>query len=396
MSAVAPATTVSAIGLPPLVAPPRPVETIRTLLRREVAAILKDSMPALALVPEEKVYDHVMGDPILLEQAFRVMRANPELFKDVITTPQRQLPTSDDEALWCGRTLGEAVALVVRACARRYFKTRLKAPKYRPIRQPPVGFWRSLGILMGLVEPPRPIRRRPGQGAGDKLYAAMRDLLRYEWQVPLIPAYSTLSPQLVTSLGEKLLDYRDPLKVQLLADHATESALVDGKLPLLLSDAHRLMTAASDNINAEVLWNVCQKMRMAALFPGHDTAEMRKAVSLVAATSPQALKILMPVLGDDIRKFTLYLFTVYGKFGPARYRQVLGTQCQTWVLEGMAKRVAKEPPLSGTHEEMKRTIESWLDSTLETVETDESQRTDMLGALDQVNDKGTGKPAAGR
>ena len=383
-----------AVPLPPLVAPAQPVETIRSLLRREVATILKDAMPALALVADDKVYDHVMADPILLEQAFRVMRAQPELFKDIITTPQRRMPASDDDALWCGRTLAEAIALVVRACARRYFKQRLKAPKYRPIRQPQIGFWLSLGILIGLAEPPRPVRRKPGHGAGDRLYAAMRDLLRYEWQVPLIPAYSTLSPQLVTSLGERLLEYRDPLKVQLLADHATESALVDGKLPLLLSDAHRLMTAASDNINAEVLWNVCQKMRMAALFPGHDTAEMRKAVSLVAATSPQALKLLMPVLGDDIRKFTLYLFTVYGKFGPARYRQVLGTQCQTWVVEGMAKRVAREPPLSGTHEEMKRTIESWLATTLETVASDESQRADMLGALDGVADKGTGHPVA--
>ncbi|MCA1908166.1 MAG: hypothetical protein LDL39_07380 [Magnetospirillum sp.] len=383
MSAVATPT----LALPSLVPPAQPVETIRTLLRREVAAILKDSMPVLALVPEDKVYDHVMADPILLEQAFRVLRANPELFKDVLTTPQRQLPANDEDPLWCGRTLSDVVALVVRACARRYFKKRLKAPKFRPLRQPQIGFWRSLGMSLGLADPPAPVRRKPQPSAGDKLYAAMRDLLRYEWQVPLIPAYSTLSPQLVNSLGEKLLEYRDPLKVQLLSDYATESALVDGKLPLLLSDAHRLMSAASDNINAEVLWNVCQKMRMAALFPGHDTAEMRKAVSLVAATSPAALKLLMPVLGDDIRKFTLYLFTVYGKFGPARYRQVLGTQCQTWVVEGMAKRVAKEPPLAGTHEEMKRTIESWLDSTLETVVTDEGQRTEMLGALEGVQDK---------
>ena len=383
MSAVAS----SVVALPPLIVPARPVETIRTLLRREVAWAMKEAMPALALVPEEKVYDHVMGDPILLEQAFRVLRDQPDRFKHIITTPQRTTPQNDDEALWCGRTLAEAIALVVRACARRYFKQRLKAPKYRPIRQAPIGFWRSLGVLMGLIEPPRPVRRKPPPSAGDKLYAAMRDLLRYEWQVPLIPAYSTLSPQLVTSLGEKLLDYRDPLKVQLLSDHSTETALVDGKLPLLLSDAHRLMTAASDNINAEVLWNVCQKMRMAALFPGQDTAEMRKAVSLVAATSPAALKILLPVLGDDIRKFTLYLFTVYGKFGPGRYRQVLGAQCQTWVVEGMAKRVAREPTLTGTHEEMKRTIESWLDSTLETVTTDESQRSNMLNALDKVPDK---------
>lgn len=390
MSAVAPALA----PLPPLVRPAQPVETIRGLLRREVAMVLKDAMPALTLVPEEKVYDHVMADPILLEQAFRLLRAQPELFKSIITTPTRTMPQSDNDALWCGRTLAEGIALVVRACARRYFKQRLKARKFIPPHQPSIGFWRALGVLVGVAEPPRPPVRKPQPSAGDKLYAAMRDLLRYEWQVPLIPAYSNLSPQLVTSLGEKLLEFRDPLKVQLLSEQTTENALVDGKLPLLLSDAHRLMSAASDNINAEVLWNVCQKMRMAALFPGYDTAEMRKAVSLVAATSPAALKILMPVLGDDIRKFTLYLFTVYGTFGPARYRQVLGAQCQHWVVDGMAQRIAREKPLAGTHEEMKRTIESWLDSTLETVTTDESQRGAMLDALDKVPDKGKGSNTA--
>jgi len=170
--------------------------------------------------------------------------------------------------------------------------------------------------------------------------------------------------------------------------------MAEGRTPLLLDNAKRLLTINTDSINAEVLWNVCQKMRMAALFPGYDTAEMRKAVSLVAATSPAALKILMPVLGDDIRKFTLYLFTVYGTFGPARYRQVLGAQCQHWVVEGMAQRIAKEKPLAGTHEEMKRTIESWLSSTVDTVTTDESQRGAMLDALDKVPDKDKGKGKA--
>lgn len=123
MSAVAPALA----PLPPLIPPAQPVETIRGLLRREVAMVLKDAMPALTLVPVEKVYDHVMADPILLEQAFRVLRAQPELFKDIITTPTRTMPQSDTDALWCGRTLAEGIALVVRACARRYFKQRLKA-----------------------------------------------------------------------------------------------------------------------------------------------------------------------------------------------------------------------------------------------------------------------------
>ena len=382
--------------LPPITRPAQPVETIRGVLRRDVAAVLREAMPALTLVPVDKVYDHVMDDPVLLEQAFRLLRTRPELFRNIVTTPQRGFPQTDVEALWCGRTLADAIALVVRACARRYFHRRLKPARRGPAPAPAVGFWRSLGIMMGLLDSPRLVRRAALPNPGDTLYKAMRDLLLYEWQVPLIPAYSTLSPQLVTSLGKRLLDYRDPLKVQLLSESGTEAALVDGKAPLLLSDARRLLTPSTDNINAEVLWNVCQKMRMAALFPGYDTAELRKAVSLVAATSPAALKILLPVLGDDIRKFTLYLFTIYGKFGPTRYRQVLGAQCQSWVLEAMAQRVAKEPPLSGTYEDMKRTMEGWLDNALATVVSDEGQKAEMMHALGKVGGKDAPRPQHAR
>lgn len=361
----------------------RPVDTVRTVLRRDIADILRANLPALAMVPRDKVYDRVMDDPTLLHQGFQLFRARPELFKDVVITRERALPSSDGDTLWCGRTLAEIIALVVRACARRYFKRRLSGPKPRPLPMPQPGLFKSIAISLGFAQPPRPPKRRRWITPAERLYTALRDLLRFEWQVPLIPAYAALSPQLVTTLGEKLLDMRDPLKVQVLADYTAETALVDGKVPLLLDNVQRMLTP-SDDINAEVLWNVCQKMRMAALFPGYDVGEMRKAVSLVAATNKAAIKHLMPVLGDDIRKFTLYLFTAYDTLGPARYRQALGSGGQTWVVEAMAQRVAKEPPLSGTHEQWKATIVRWLDSAVATLDADAEKKQEMLGALEKV------------
>lgn len=360
-----------------------PVDAIRTVLRKDIADILHAHLPSLALVPPDKVYDRVLDDPIVCHQAFRLLRTRPDLFRDVVVTPERMFPASDGDVLWCGRTLAEAIALVVRACARRYFRRRLREPRPQ-VRAREAGWWHAIGTALGLVRPPRPARRRAAPGPGDRLFQAMRDLLLYDWQVPLIPAYAALSPRLVTALGPRLLEFRDPLRLQLLADHTTEAALVDGKMPLLLSGAQRLMTAASDNINAEVLWTVCQKMRMAALFPGFDTAEMRKAVSLVAATSPAALQVFMPVLGGDIRFFTLYLFTAYGKFGPIRYRQVFGSEGQGWVLDGMARRAAKAGDLTGTYEEMKAAIETWLDTAVEQLDRADAQRAETHAQLDRM------------
>lgn len=362
----------------------KPVETVRTVLRRDIADILRDNLPSLAMVPRDKAYDCIMDDPNLLHQGFQLLRTRPELFKDVVVTPERLFPSSDGDALWCGRTMSDIIALVVRACARRYFKKRLSGPKPKPLPLPQIGFFQGIAISLGLAEPPKRPKRKPWPTPAEKLFEAMREVLLYDWQVPLIPAYAALSPQLVTKLGPKLLEYRDPLKLQVLADHSVETAMAEGRTPLLLDNAKRLLTINTDSINAEVLWNVCQKMRMAALFPGYDVGEMRKAVSLVAATSPAALRHLMPVLGDDIRMFTLYLFTAYGKLGPVRYRQVLGADGQTWVVEAMARRVAKEAGLTGTHEQWKTTIESWLDSAVATLDADEEKKAEMLGTLDKV------------
>lgn len=366
---------------PPIMPQADPVETVRTLLRHDIAAILHRHLPALKLVAEDKVYDKVMDDPVLLDQGFRLFRAKPELFKEVVRTREHTVPASDSESLWCGRTLAEAVALVVRACARRYFRRRLKAPRLTIAPpKPPLLF--QIGMALGLVDPPRPPKRKLAPSPGEKLYLAIRDFLLYDWQVPLIPAYAALSPTIVVGLGSRILEFRDPLKLQLLADENIGHALVEGKTPLLLSDAGKMINA--DNIDAEMLWSVCQKMRLAALFPSFNPTEMRKAVAMIAATNPVALKAFLPVLGDDIRKFTLYLFTTYACFGPTRYRQVMGSNAQAWVIEAMAKRAKREPALTGTHEEMKATIETWLNSAVAALDQSDKDRTEAYRSLDRV------------
>jgi hypothetical protein len=59
--------------------------------------------------------------------------------------------------------------------------------------------------LMGLLSHER--RVRPPKTRGRVLYEAFQDNLRHDWQVPLVPEYATLPPQLVRRLGARILDY---------------------------------------------------------------------------------------------------------------------------------------------------------------------------------------------
>ncbi|MGE5547110.1 MAG: hypothetical protein ACM33T_09440 [Solirubrobacterales bacterium] len=340
-----------------LTANPGGVETVRTLLKRDVAAILHANLPALALVPVDKVYDRVLDDPALLHQALRLLRRQPELFKTVLATRERALPSADADPLSCGRTLAEIIALVVRACARRYFRHRLPGPRRAPAPRP--GFFLSLAIAMGWAKPkrlgPKPVP------PGERLFRAMRDLLQFDWQVPLIPAYSTLTPETVTELGPRLLDCKDSATVAMLADRSVSGQLAEGKTPLLMDSAKRLMAEDGASINAEILWTVGQKMHVSLLFPEWDPTEMRRALSVISATSQPALEALAPALGGDIRAFTLFLFTAYNRMGINRFKQVFGPEGQLRVVKAIAARMAHESPKAPSLEMMKAKMEALLD-----------------------------------
>lgn len=339
-----------------------PVDTIRTVLHRDVAAILRANLPALALVPQDKVYDRVMDDPALLHQAFRLLRGRPELFKQLVMTRERSFPGADTDPLWCGRTLAEVVALVVRACARRYFRRHLSAPRRKSAPAQAPGMFQSLAIGLGLVEKPRPVRKAPSLGArAERLYESLRDVLLYDWQVPLIPAYSVLEPATVKALGPKLLDLRQSFQISVLADHNAAAQLASGKVPLLLDDARRLMIPDGSGINAEILWAVSQKIHLNHLFPHWDSNESRRALSVIASTSPDALATMAPVLGGDIRVFTLFLFTAYSKLEAIGYKQVFGPQGKTWMVRAIAERLIRNPLGAPSLDLMKVEMERSLD-----------------------------------
>jgi len=350
------------------------IDAIRHALRNEIAAILRGSLPSLALVPQDKVYDRVMGEPTLLAQSLRLFRSQPDLFAAAVVPSGGSFPQAETDMLRCGRSLAEAISLVVRACARRYFRTRLPMPKPRQAPRAKVSGWRSLLIGLGLAQPqsaPQSVRQ---PSPGDRLFQAMRAFLRFEWQVPLIPVYAVMPLEVITSLGEKLLDYRDPQKLQILAEHRSgrDFAATD-QVPLLLEPASCLFHGPNDELDAETLWQVAQSMRLLALFPNIDVTGLRRMVAQIAATNPKVLQSLRPALGNDIRHFTLYLFVTLDYFGPGRYRQVMGGDVQGWVISGMTQRISSESPLSGTNEEMRIRIVGWLSQTLKAIQEDEAR-----------------------
>ncbi len=320
----------------------KPTELIAESLKGDLITVFQAELPALRGLGRNAAYEAVMNDPELLDASFRLFRARPDLFSSVVVDVERQPVTADDGGLWCGRTLGEAVALVVQASARRYFRRKLGGTRWVPAtrKRPP-----TLLERIGLATPPPPVMRK-AIGAGDRLFAVIRDYLRFDWQAALIPHYAPLAPEMVAQLGPRLLDIREPSELRALATREERAGLAGGRPPLLLDSAKRLIKASGDTLDSELLYKVCSQMDLVRLFPNRDANALRRAISQVAGTSPEAIAQIMPVLGGDLRLFVSFFFIGFAVLGEDEYRQCFGVAGNTqWMVRRFADRLVQMEPL---------------------------------------------------
>lgn len=328
------------------------IAAVKAGLEGGVIEVMHREIPNLRTLPRGAAYDVVMNDPRMLDECFRLFRTRPELFSEVIFDTERRPATSDQTMLSCGRTLGDAIALVVRASARRHFRQRLDGRvRLTPPRPQPTAFKR-LAIALGLARPPQAKAQPRVQSRSDMLYRAIRAYLRFEWQVPLIPHYAPMSPTQVNDLGARLLDIREVAELRALS--APGVTPHDGRTPLLLDTARRLLVQGRDTIDSEILWRVVQQMDLARLFPQVETERLRRIVAQVSAVHSEVIRALLPVLGNDIRRFTVFLMVAYVTLGEQRFKQDFCQEGRGYAVRKLGERLDLLPPPPPTLNEMNR------------------------------------------
>lgn len=328
--------------LPSGQSPPKPTEQIVEALKGPLISVFQAEIEGLRGLAPQAAYDAAMNDPDILHGCFRLFRSRPELFAAHVVDSGHQPVVHDDGTLLCGRTLGEAVSLIVQASARRYFRRKLGATRRVATapRQSP-GALTRLSRALGLSAPPPPTFRKV-VGAGDRLFAVLREHLRFDWQAALIPHYAPLAPEMVSQLGPRLLDIREPSELRALASREERAGLAEGRAPLLLDKAQRLIKPSGDTLDSDLLYKVCSQMDLVRLFPDRDAGKLRRAIAQVAGTAPEALAQFMPVLGGDLRLFVSFFFVAYVTLGEDEYRAVFGIGGATqWMAKRYADRLAQ-------------------------------------------------------
>ncbi|PKU21588.1 hypothetical protein CWS72_25880, partial [Telmatospirillum siberiense] len=198
----------------------RTIGRINGVLRGPVTDVFRQLVPDLRARTRRDAYERIMSSPAVAATCFREFRTKPELFQGLMIGPDAHPVTSDEQMLSCGRTLGQVVTLVVRAVAKRHFRTRLviirKAPAAQKAKTPGL-----FAVIFGAFKPPPPARPVVREySRADALYQAMRSHLLFDWQVSLIPHYASLPVSVVTQLGSQILEYREVSEIEALVKAA--------------------------------------------------------------------------------------------------------------------------------------------------------------------------------
>jgi hypothetical protein len=179
------------------------VKVVRETLKGPVIQVMRRLVPDLAQVSPELAYDHALSHLGLLEKCFQTFREQRDRFKHILTDRSGQVVSNDTGLLACGHNLEVVIAMIVRTAAKRYFRNHLsldKAAKFASA-QPKLFDKMRKALSSG---------KRP---LAEELYDCIKAYLLFEWQVPLVPTYAKLSPDQVSSLGRKLLTYKDEVEL---------------------------------------------------------------------------------------------------------------------------------------------------------------------------------------
>ncbi|MGE5506284.1 MAG: hypothetical protein ACM31L_17815 [Actinomycetota bacterium] len=215
-------------------------DIVRTI-KGPVVERLTKMVPAFAAY--EDVYATVMASPDLLYACMQLVRKQRDQFQDLIVDEAGTAITDDDAPLRCGRSFNQIIGMVVRSGAKAYAEKRYAsdnsaASQRQNLKPEARSLIEKLAALVtkkwGDMEAPK-----PSATAADKFYAAIKDNLDYDWQVPLIPHYAELPVKLVADLGKGLTTLHTADGIAALADIGRHS--MDQARRILSDDMMREM-----------------------------------------------------------------------------------------------------------------------------------------------------------
>lgn len=333
------------------------VRQVNQTLRGPVIEILAQLVPELKTLPGERAYQRTLDDIGLLERCFQAFRGNRERFSPVLLDRDRKPADGDSTILTCGRTLDDVVAMVVRTAAKRYFRRRhdpqaALVPVTSRLRRDvkAKGFAHRMASLFKAErpQPAHPPAAKAHQHA-DALYQAIREYLRHDWQVPMVPTYAEMNPALIRSLGAKILDVReldhlkriaaDPEEAAKLFDLPKEEAAPAVEPPPKDNRARlsSILTPDGTRLNADTFEGLLLRPHIRKHLPA-PTQTLRN-LEILRSVGAVPVKLLVAELGLTTDQLTVVLLVAQEALGPENFTRMFGRPGDAATVMRLTQRV---------------------------------------------------------
>jgi len=326
------------------------IKLVRSTLAGPVIQVLRGLMPELGRVPVETAYDRVIGSIYLLTRTFKAFRERREHFSHFLVDCHGRAVADAATPLSCGRSLDQVVAMVVRTAARRYFRQHL-----------------------GDKAKTRPAPTVKADGAAEELYDAIKEYLLYEWQVPLVPTYATLSVDHLRTLGPGLLRCDTPAKLARALglpvpvdttgffastgrqgpddDMETEAAETRRSAPEAVEAApeRQPMDAAKRQaLMAEIISSDGRRLRGASFVDSLLSPDVRAVLKsggvtlyltgILSTVRAEVATTLVGVLGLDMDQLAVLLLRIHEAVGDSVFLRIFGSDAESALLEHLVGR----------------------------------------------------------
>ncbi|HLO78975.1 MAG TPA: hypothetical protein VK196_21165 [Magnetospirillum sp.] len=352
--------------------------------RKDIIRTIKGPVTerVLELIPALKSYDDpygtVMATPDLLFACLQLVRTKREKFHDELVDAAGNLVESDDAPLRCARSLNQIVGMVVRSGAKAYADRRwgtATTPPGKVVHNPHTKS--LLDKLADLVrgkwsesEVPKPA---PTQG--DKFYAAIKDHLDFDWQVPLIPYFAEIPVKLINELGKGVTTLRTPEGIAALADigrHSMEQArkilsdemmremldtqpLAAKGVAFLGKERYEFLHGAVYEKMGDKFWEMCVDCDRLEAMEVQNAKDLENMAEWLHLISGETINQIVHYL--QFNQIPIFLGVALEKLGEEKFTQIFGPPGNKKLIKMFCEKTQRTPlDPSDPHEDLKRRL----------------------------------------
>jgi hypothetical protein len=333
------------------------------IVRTVVVDRLKEMIPALAAYDD--TYHTVIASPDLLYACLQVVKSKRDKFQDLMVDAAGNPVTDDETPFRCERNLNQIVGMVVRSGAKAYSEKRFAPPdagKPQIVKPETKSLLEKLAALVNVKwESEAPKKTSTGPSPAEQFYAAIKDNLDFDWQVPLIPYFAELPIKLLKELGKGVTTLRNPEGIQALADigrHSMEQAkkilsdemmremldtqpLAAKGIAFLGKERYDFLHGAVYDKMGERFWEMCvdtERLEAMEIQNAKDLEQMADYLDVISGPTIEEI-----IRNLQIQQIPVFLSSARETLGEDEFRKVFGTGADKKLIKMFAEKAAKTP-----------------------------------------------------